>query len=137
MGEKHRNTSSRIKIGTKKLRHIETDTQNKSKWAGHSDKGIYPERQGCKDTESIYTWGHPEIKTHKEAIKATNEGIGTVNQPQGNREWAQKEKDMDPDTRHKQRDRDTEVVSEVETKPGTEEDRKRNRCRETPCQTDP
>lgn len=54
MGEKHRNTSSRIKIGTTKLRHIGTDTQNKSKWAGHSDKGIYPERQGCKDTELIY-----------------------------------------------------------------------------------
>lgn len=96
MGEKHRNTSSRIKIGTKKLRHIETDTQNKNKWAGHSDKGIYPERQGCKDTESIYTWGHPEIKTHKEAIKVTNEGIA----PRKQRVWLKKKKTwiQTPDT---------------------------------------
>lgn len=55
-----------------------------------------------------------------------------MNQPLETESVAQKEKDMDPDTRHKQRNTtNTEVETEVETKPGTEEDRKRNMQRDT------
>lgn len=39
-----------------------------------------------KDTEPRYTWGCPEIETHKKGTKATNERIGTVTQTQGHRD---------------------------------------------------
>lgn len=82
--------------------------------------------------------GATQKQTHKETIKATNEGIGTVNQTQENRESGSKrKKDMDPHTRHKHRDGDTEMVSEIKTKPGTEQDGKRNRCKNTYYQRDP
>ena len=64
-GQKQRHTSGRIKIGIKKPRHRETDTQNISKWA---------------KTQNQDTPGYPEIETHKKTTKATDERMGTVNQ---------------------------------------------------------
>lgn len=135
--QRDRNTGTRlVGSGIKKCSHIVTDTQNINKWVEHSDKEICPESQGCKDTKSIYTWGHLERETHKEVTKATNKRMETVNQIQGHRDTGSKRK------RHRSRhqtqtDGDTEVVSQIKTKPGTEQDRKRSRCREIPCQTDP
>ena len=40
------------------------------------------------------------------------------------------------DTRHKQRDRNTEMVSMIKTKAGSEREGKRNRCREAPWKLD-